>query len=112
MEKHATWISPGDGFQSYGDFKRRVDSLEARSASWVSKIIRPGIRAASWQPEIVKFWMRDSMIILKELVGDVKVADHMKWHPEKVYNSKGQRLYSELWTGDWWWTKQVSLSNH
>jgi hypothetical protein len=31
-------------------------------------------------------------------MGDIKVVEHMKWAPEKVYNSKGERLYSELWT--------------
>jgi hypothetical protein len=34
----------------------------------------------------------------------------MKWAPEKCFNSKGERVFSELWSGDWWWRMQVYLS--
>ena len=51
--------------------------------------------------------MRDSFEVVKSLVTDPRWADDMKWTPEKAYNEAGQRIFSELWTGDWWHRMQV-----
>ncbi len=67
----------------------------------------PSKTAPPWAPLSIEYWQRDSLEVLKDIVGDVRLSSEMKWAPEKLYNTQGVRLYSELWTGDWWWEKQV-----
>ena len=110
VEKNASWIKPGCGFKSVGDFKRRVAQLPAKAGEWHSSIILPGEDAPVWAPRMSEFWKRDTLQVLEDMVGDTRLASSMKWAPEKYYNSSGKRIYSELWSGDWWWRKQVSSS--
>ena len=69
--------------------------------------MKPGVDAESWVPAKILFWSRDALPVVKELVGDEALAKDMKWSPAKLYNSKGERLYSELYSGNWWWETQV-----
>ena len=107
VAKFAVWAKPESCFESWGEFRRLIQNVEEKGGKWHRKVLHRVDKDPSWYPVQVRFWERNSLDILKELVGDIKVAEHMKWAPEKVYNSKGERLYSELWTGDWWWRKQV-----
>ena len=108
VEKNAKWIKPGCGFKSLNDFNKRLELLPSKGGEWVSKNLTRKVNSPAWVPENVQFWMRDSLETLKSIVGDVRLAQDMKWAPEKIYNSKGERIYSELWTGDWWPSMQVS----
>jgi len=107
VAKFAVWAKPESCFESWGEFQRLIQNVEEKGGKWHRKVLQRVDRDPSWYPTEIRFWERNSLDILKELVADIKVAEHMKWAPEKVYNSKGERLYSELWTGDWWWRKQV-----
>jgi hypothetical protein len=49
------------------------------------------------------------MAVLKDLIGDLKLAPYMKWYPEKLYDGSNRRVYMDLSTGDWWWRLQVKL---
>ena len=55
--------------------------------------------------------MRDVLECVRELLGDPDLGPHMVFEPVKVYaDAEGKvRLYSEQWTGDWWWGVQVCL---
>jgi hypothetical protein len=48
----------------------------------------------------MEFWMRDTLEVLEDMVGDTRLAMSMKWAPEKYYNSSRERIYSELWSAD------------
>ena len=109
VEKNCPWIKPGSGFQSLGDLKRRVAKLPTKGGEWMSAHATPSATAPAWAPVQVPFWKRDSMKVLKNLVGDASLSPHMKWAPETVLNSKNERLWSELWSGDWWREKQVLI---
>ena len=60
---------------------------------------------------MVPFSYRDNLEVLKDIVGDVGLAKDMKWAPERLVNGDQERLYSELWTGDWWPQIQVCLQS-
>jgi hypothetical protein len=61
--------------------------------------------------EELELWMRDPVEVVKELLGNPAFRDHMHFTPERHYSDPEQqsRKISEMWTGDWWWTIQVSL---
>ena len=47
---------------------------------------------------------------VEELIGNPALRDMMAYAPERAYaDAKGDnRIYDELWMGDWWWETQVS----
>ena len=107
LKKNALWSDSESLFEMWGDWERRVQQVSVKGGQFEREFVLRSAGDPSWVPAALRFHKRNSLDILREIVGDVKVAEHMKWAPEKVYNSKGDRLYSELWTGDWWWRMQV-----
>lgn len=64
--------------------------------------------------EELEFWRRDPVECVRELIGNPAFRDSMAYEPEQVYaDAMGEnRVYDEMWTGDWWWKLQVSTSNY
>lgn len=62
--------------------------------------------------ENVEVWRRDPVECVKELMGNPAFKDHMSYIAEHVYLDKGGkvRIFDEMWTADWWWNTQVSIS--
>jgi Plavaka transposase len=111
VERYCSWIMPGKGFKSVRDFRKRLDQLPAKGGEWQQSYVTRGPTAPQWSPPMVQFWYRDSLDVLKDIVADVRLAKDMKWAPERLVNADGERLYSELWTGDWWPRIQVHISS-
>jgi Plavaka transposase len=103
----ASWLDDECGFKSYGDFQRCVAEVPRKGGHWRECFVTPGASAPHWAPLEISFWRRDSLEVLKDLLGDVQLAESMCWAPQKHFNRARNRLYSELWSGDWWWTIQV-----
>ena len=57
-----------------------------------------------------EFYHRDIIQCVRALYGDPELADFLIHAPEKLYTGpdKKVRIYSEMHTGHWWWTRQVS----
>lgn len=107
LENQAPWITRGFGFKNIADFQQRVSSIPTLGGGWRSAYVVPGVAAEDWVPVEILFWMRDALAVVKDLIGDETLAKDMKWAPEKLYNSHEERLYSELYSGDWMWDIQV-----
>ena len=60
--------------------------------------------------ETVDLWRRDPVECVKELFANPAFKDKCQYKPRKAFTdeSKAERVYSEMWTGDWWWKTQVS----
>lgn len=45
-------------------------------------------------------------------MGNPALKNYMKYAPERVYeDDEGtNRVFDEMWTGDWWWNTQVRFS--
>ena len=56
----------------------------------------------------VEYWYRDPMVVLRYLFGHLPFKEYLIYAPIKDYGSDGKRLYSEMWTGNWWWRQQVN----
>ena len=61
--------------------------------------------------ENVELWFRDPIECVEALIGNPRLGEHMSYVPQKVFTSGSgtMRIYDEAWTGDWWWTMQVSM---
>ena len=59
--------------------------------------------------ENLELWFRDPVKCVKELLSNPAFKDYISYTPEHVYSDKEgtERIYDEMWTGDWWWETQV-----
>ena len=64
--------------------------------------------------ENVELWLRDPLECIRELIGNPAFRECMKYAPERHYADRElrERMISEMWTGNWWWTKQVSMQTN
>jgi hypothetical protein len=93
-------------FVSFDDFMSRIDEMSATQCSWVEHVLSD----ATGQHEFsrgVKFWTRDTLAVLQEMLDNPNLADKCKWAPEKIVNADGDRVYTDLYDSEWWWRTQV-----
>jgi hypothetical protein len=90
-----------------------VDSLPS-APKWKYEIIEVEGNVIGWDgkpnTESVELWFRDPIECVQDLIGNPAFRDHISYVPQKVFTSESgfTRIYDEAWTGDWWWTTQVS----
>jgi len=53
------------------------------------------------------FYYRNGIDCVRFLIRQVAYRSEMVYVPVPEYNSRGERLYSEMNTADWWWDTQV-----
>jgi hypothetical protein len=107
LECNNPTYKPGDGFTTVKDFHNHLDAMEQIGGPWTEGVINRAADDESWVPHQMKFWFKDSMSVLKDIVGNQRVAEYTKWSPERIVQKDGTRKYTEMWTGDWWWDVQV-----
>jgi|ERR1700761_1746892 len=92
------------------EFFETVDSLP-HGPSWQRiPVTKKGDLVANGDPQIeeMELWMRDPLECIKDLIGNPLFKKVMKYKPERHWR-RGKRVYSEMWTGDWWWKMQVGI---
>ncbi len=59
--------------------------------------------------EEVELWRQDPVECIRDLIADPAFKDSLAYAPEKAYgDAEGkERIYNEMWMGDWWWDVQV-----
>ena len=59
--------------------------------------------------ERLQFHYREAIPCIRALFGDPKFTNDLVFAPERHYadREKTCRVYSEMHTGDWWWSVQV-----
>jgi len=64
--------------------------------------------------ETVELWRRDPVECVKELFSNPAFKDKIHYKPRKVYTNKSrtERVYGEMWMGQWWWKIQVLVLKH
>jgi hypothetical protein len=93
----------GLSYKNARELNKLLDSMPV-DAKWTHQTITiPGTN------ETHDLFFRDPLKCIKKLYGDPELAEFMKYAPEKHYSdaSKGDRIYCEINTGKWWWSKQV-----
>ncbi|KAG8702744.1 hypothetical protein FRC08_003275 [Ceratobasidium sp. 394] len=55
--------------------------------------------------------MRDVISVIRELFANPDFRHEFRYRPEKLFTSadKRERMYSEMWSADWWWREQEKL---
>jgi hypothetical protein len=95
--------------QSYYKF---IDSLP-RGPKWSCTIMKVAgdLTDEDGNPivETLELWHRNPVEIIEDLLGNPSFLEHQAYSPRRIYLSQNRknRQYSEMWTANWWWNKQV-----
>lgn len=102
-------------FHNNRAFLKKIDSLST-GPEWTCQIVTAhGNKVGEdgvMMSEDLELWKRNPVDCVKELISNPAFRDLMAYVPQRVYSNKGgtNRVYDEMWTGDWWWNTQVSVS--
>jgi Plavaka transposase len=47
--------------------------------------------------------------VIRFLLGHTPFNDNLTYSPVRLWNDSDSRVYTEMWTGDWWWEMQEKL---
>nr|VWO99818.1 Beta-lactamase (EC [Ganoderma boninense] len=96
-------------------FWKKIDSLPGGFGRWKVEVLEAEgdelDEEGKPKKETVELWMRDPVECIRELIGNPLLADALRYAPEHVYaDEEGEnRIYDNMWTGDWWWEQQLKL---
>lgn len=92
-------------FKDVRQLFRKVDSIPDRVA-WKRATLTFPDRPD--EKHVVHY--RDIVEATKALLGNPSYAKHVVYRPKRVFSdqSKTKRIYTEMWTGQWWNSIQVS----
>jgi Plavaka transposase len=94
---------------------KKIDDLPTQATGWTCDIVTsPGDHLTDdgepVPPERLELWRRDPVECVKELMGNPLFKDSLQYAPEKHFTDEEgtNRVFDEMWTGDWWWNTQVN----
>ena len=95
---------------SYNNFHALNETLEQipeRAGKWFTR----GLSFRDKPDEIYILRGRDPVEAVRSLWGDPTLAEHLVYRPSEVFAdaTRVNRLYSEMWTGEWWNEVQVRV---
>ncbi|KAG6839374.1 hypothetical protein C0991_003198 [Blastosporella zonata] len=101
-------------FQNNYMFLKKVDALPT-GPEWHCEVVTVrGDRLGEdgrFMTEDLELWFRNPVECVKELIGNPAFEKMMAYLPEQVFQDPAcqERIYDEMWTGDWWWNLQKLL---
>ncbi|KAI6017981.1 hypothetical protein BKA83DRAFT_4058579 [Pisolithus microcarpus] len=104
----------GVSFESARSFLKRVDKLRTGPA-WSCEMIDVCGDVVgedgTLKHEQLELWRRDPIECVQDLMGNPAFRDAMSYVPQRAYtDANGEnRIYDEMWTGNWWWDVQSRL---
>ncbi|QRV99831.1 hypothetical protein RhiJN_27850 [Ceratobasidium sp. AG-Ba] len=105
LPRNGTWY-----FKSLKELEQEVNRLP-RGPPWFRETI---VVIGDQSNEILDLWKRDIIALICRLLTDRRFIPHMRFTPERHYDSKTRRnrVYGEMWSGKWWWRMQNILGRY
>lgn len=96
-------------FSNMNGLDKIVDGLPARAQWKCDALSLNGFEKVP--PSIL--WHRSIKECVQALMGAPHLAHHLQYVPERLYGeddlNEESRIFTEMWTGDWWWNHQQRL---
>ncbi|KAG8728742.1 hypothetical protein FRC10_004611, partial [Ceratobasidium sp. 414] len=69
------------------------------------------VAGEGWYERSHTLYKRSVVDVIRELIGNPAFKWVMRYAPERHWTSRTRRsrVYGEMWTGDWWWRRQLFL---
>jgi len=97
----------GLSFHNVHSMHKKIDSMPDRAGKWRTTSL--SFRDEKNEMESFTIWHRDPVEAIKGLWKDPNHSPQMTFALSKIYTdaSKSDRIYSEMWTGQWWHALRV-----
>ncbi|KAI1794920.1 hypothetical protein LXA43DRAFT_1091504 [Ganoderma leucocontextum] len=111
LKLHAVQDDMKLSFKSTYTMLKKVDALPV-GPEWHCNIVEvTGDRVGPDGQRLTEetdLWRRDPVECIADLIGNPALRDFIVYEPVRI-KQNGQRYYSEMCTGDWWWDLQGCL---
>ncbi|KAG8705479.1 hypothetical protein FRC11_009012, partial [Ceratobasidium sp. 423] len=79
------------------------------SPSW--KMYEVHIKGCTGEVRLEYLFGRKIIEVIRSLIGDWMFRDELRYSPTRVWTTKEkkERVYSDTWTGKWWWRMQLMI---
>jgi len=103
---HGKYVKDEARFDSYRHFIEKFDEMLRCQSLWQSYTFADATNSTPWSTGM-RYWCRDTLAVLQEMLENPALADKCVWQPEKNIDGNGDRIYTDLHDSDWWWKMQV-----
>jgi len=100
------FIKEEAAFSSHRDFVSRLDEMMECQTPWEAVTIADKDARESWAADL-RYWKRDSLAVLQEILENTALVDKCVWGPSKRFNADNERVYTHMDSRDWWWNMQA-----
>lgn len=98
------WSSPGDMHET-------IDSIQEGDAPFTTIELKYSgtvdDNSPKWMTQTYELCIRDSRKLLQNQLATTDFADHFNYKPYREFNHQGDRVWSNLMSGDWAWSEAV-----
>jgi hypothetical protein len=104
-------------FSNHEDLYGSIDDISEGDAPWTSLSMESAEAATlpandpsvpSWKRATYEVVFRDPQKLLDHQLSNPEFKNHIDYSPKLVYGEDGQRVWSDLMTGNWAWNQCVS----
>lgn len=98
-------------FNNLRELRAKIDSIEQGDIGWSSfKIQYKGhidASSAAWKKKEYEVWFRDPLMVAEQQISNKDFANEIDWAPKRIFDANGNRVYTDLASGDWMWNQAV-----
>ena len=105
MTKHCS-------FRNGNELEAKIHEIPwgSRDDGWTRAVIKLDTNVADMESTSCTVYFCDVIQVLRFLLGHGPFKDNLTYAPERHYiSTDSTRVYSEMHTGDWWWSLQEQL---
>lgn len=101
-------------FKGQRDLLSTIDSIPQGDIAWRGFQVRyegeKPENPPSWMEASYDVWYWDVLEVMEAQLGNPEFADHIDYAAKEVRGEDGQRLYTDLMSGEWAWEQSVSAT--
>jgi hypothetical protein len=98
-------------FRSADEWHAKLNSIPYGLSleNWKTATVSVGssIAGIDLQPHAIQYQKVENVIPF--LLGHTPFKNNLTYAPIRLWNNEMSRVYTEMWTGDWWWEMQEKL---
>jgi hypothetical protein len=114
MDVWAASLGEGESppYSDHDGVYEAIDSIPLGDARWESFTVtytgaRPSINIPPWMEAGYEIWYRSPHTIIRNQLANPDFEHEIDYAPKQVFDSEGEREYSDLMTGNWSWQQAV-----
>ena len=114
-EYNSIYDGPEPPFHNVDDLYKTIDSIQHGDAPWESFTVRYDgpldANSPAWKRRDYTVYCRNTSTMAHNMLANIAFKDQFDYVPYKEVDAKGNRVYSNLMSGQWAYKKAVSSTN-